>query len=54
MPYMDNDVTRGGKDTSHIKYGKAISQLSAFILISISHKLLADSIVELYNKIYFC
>lgn len=52
MPYMDNDFVRRGKETSHIKYGKAIAQLSAFILISISHKLLADSIVELYNNGY--
>jgi geranylgeranyl pyrophosphate synthase len=50
MPHMDNDQTRRGRPSVHVKYGKAKSQLSAFVLIQLAHQQLATVLTQLYGQ----
>jgi len=46
LPCMDNDKTRRGKDTLHIKYNEHIAQLVAYNLMIVAMKHISDGIDE--------
>ena len=53
LPCMDNDLTRRGKPSTHVKFGEAIAVLTGNSLLTLAFEILSDKKSENYIFIIF-
>ena len=50
LPYMDNDLTRRGKPSTHVKYGEATAVLAGNSLLTLAFEILSDKKLNIKEK----
>ena len=50
LPYMDNDLTRRGKPSTHVKFGEATAVLAGNSLLTLAFEILSDKKLNIKEK----
>ena len=50
LPYMDNDLTRRGKPSTHVKFGEATAVLAGNSLLTLAFEILSDKKLNMEEK----
>ena len=50
LPYMDNDLTRRGKPSTHVKFGEATAVLAGNSLLTLAFEILSDKKFNIKEK----
>ena len=50
LPYMDNDLTRRGKPSTHVKFGEATAVLAGNSLLALAFEILSDKKLNIKEK----